>query len=93
MMTTNLDSCAMLGPDFLSASSNEPRRLLQALFVELAHYLETLNNSPSITADGESLDRCDDENFTYLEADLPGISESEIDINIHDGRVYIRMGR
>jgi len=83
----------MLGPDFLSASSNEPRRSLQALFVELAHYLETLNNSPSITADGESLDRWDDEKFTYLEADLPGISESEIDINIHNGRVYIRVAR
>jgi HSP20 family molecular chaperone IbpA len=65
----------------------------QSLFVELVQILEQIKNSPQADSGEQSIERWEDDSFIYLETDLEGIFDSEIDINIHDGRFYLRSVR
>jgi hypothetical protein len=42
---------------------------------------------------GSHLDRIEDEDFIYLEAALARVSNTEIDISIHEARAFIRIER
>jgi HSP20 family molecular chaperone IbpA len=66
---------------------------IQDLFIELVQILERLKNSPADPAGSKSIDRWDDDQYIYLETDLGAIFDSEIDINVHDGRFYVRLER
>jgi HSP20 family molecular chaperone IbpA len=42
---------------------------------------------------GAAPERWEDNNYVYVEANLAGASEAEIDISIHSGLVFIRIVR
>ena len=66
---------------------------IQDLFVELVQVLERLKDNSGASCDGGSMDRWEDEEYVYLQTDLEAIFGSEIDINVHDGRFYVRVER
>jgi HSP20 family molecular chaperone IbpA len=83
----NREAYPQLAPSFDSAGR------LQELVVELTNYIERLQSNLRIREEGGAVEIWGDEEFTYLEAKLPGIVESEIDINVHAGGVYVRVMR
>jgi len=42
---------------------------------------------------GTAVARWEDDDYVYLESNLPRVPGSEIDINFHEGRVFIRIER
>ena len=48
---------------------------------------------PAVALHGTPPERWEDEEFIYLEADLPGEPGPDIDICFHSGRAFIRMER
>jgi HSP20 family molecular chaperone IbpA len=81
-----------LHPD---SSTIKPERstAIQDLFVELVEILEKLKQSPRAISEDGSVERWEDKEFVYLQADLEAVFESEIDINVHDGQFYVRLAR
>jgi HSP20 family molecular chaperone IbpA len=77
----------------LTARTTNHSKAVQKLFVELVGILERLRESPSVKSNEGTLERWEDEEYIYLETDLGSVSAPEIDVNVHDGRVYIRMAR
>jgi HSP20 family molecular chaperone IbpA len=49
--------------------------------------------SPTGALDGSPAERWEEEEFIYLEVELPGVTGPTIDICIHGSRAYIRMER
>ena len=66
---------------------------IERLFVELVEVLERFRENSQPAPAGSSLECWEDGEFIYLEADLGAIFESEIDINVHDGRLYAHIER
>ena len=63
------------------------------LFVELVQILEQIKDGSRAASDDASIDRWEDDEYVYLQTDLEAIFGSEIDINVHDGRFYVRLER
>ena len=81
-------------PHVWTARISKTARPVLELIVELAQHLEHLESKLPFAQDVGDMARCDDETHVYLEADLHGLCElSELDINIHNGRVYIRVAK
>ena len=66
---------------------------IHELFVELVQILEQIKDGSRATGDDGSMDRWEDDEYVYLQTDLEAIFGSEIDINVHDGRFYVRVER
>ena len=77
----------------LAGKTTDHSRAVRKLFVELVQHLERLKDSPVAKSSRESLERWEDEENIYLETDLASVFAPEFDVNVHDGRVYIRMAR
>jgi hypothetical protein len=74
------------------APASAPRPLLD-LLVELVLGLEQVQDDPGVIDCGGPPQRWDGDGYTYFEVELPRMLASEIDINVHAGRVFIRLGR
>ncbi len=74
-----------------TAAAGKPPVL--SLLVELVRGLEKLGATADSAKDECESSQWNDDAFTYLEGDLPDDSSAEIDINIHDGRLYVRIAR
>jgi HSP20 family molecular chaperone IbpA len=72
--------------------ADAPRPLL-ALLVELVQGLGQVRDDLRAIEAERLLVRWDGGGYTYLEAVLPGIVATGIDINVHGGRVFVRMER
>jgi HSP20 family molecular chaperone IbpA len=69
----------------------ELARRLVAILDELVTIRD--GGQPAISADGSEADPDLDDAYIYLEANLPGSSDLEIDISIHKGRAFFRIER
>jgi hypothetical protein len=38
-------------------------------------------------------ERWKDDSYVYLESIIPGMSDRDVDISVHDGKILIRVGR
>ena len=65
--------------------------LLTALTEELVQIRDGLR--PAVARDGTPLERSEDKDFIYLEAELAWGPITEIDISIHETRAFIRIER
>lgn len=57
----------------------------------LVQTVERVDNSNCVGSIDQNVDQWEDDDFVYLETDAPSNDYLDIDINIHDGRVYIRL--
>jgi hypothetical protein len=64
-------------------------RLLNLLVAALGRI--RADDLPPDDRGGVGPERWEDEGYVYLESNLPGVSESETDLSIHEGRVFIRI--
>jgi hypothetical protein len=67
-------------------------RLLLNLLVTTLQRIRADDPVPDVRS-GAAPERWGDEEFVYLESNLPGVPGSEIDISIHEGLVFIRIER
>jgi hypothetical protein len=66
-------------------------RQLRTLLEELANVRDGVN--PALFPEGTALEPFGDERYIYLEADLPGMPDLDIDISVHRSRALVRMER
>ncbi len=66
---------------------------IHELLVELVQILEQIKDGSRASGDSELMDRWEDDEYVYLQTDLEAIFGSEIDINVHEGRFYVRLER
>lgn len=57
----------------------------------LVHTVDQTNNSECDATIDPDVDQWEDDDFVYLETDAPVNDYMDIDINIHGGRIYIRL--
>jgi len=76
-----------------AAKKTDHSKSVHKLFVELVRILERLTDSPLPKPSSGSLDRWEDEDNIYLETDVSSVFAREIDVNVHNGKVYIRLAR
>ncbi len=69
--------------------STDPRNPLLAALGELLGSLDQLREGSACI--GRSVERWEGDGAVYLEVALPGIDGAEVNINVHEGRVFIRM--
>jgi HSP20 family molecular chaperone IbpA len=77
----------------MAGKTTDHSKVVRRLFVELVQHLERLKDSPVAKSNGGSLERWEDDENIYLETELSSVFASEIDVNVHDGRVYVRLAR
>ncbi len=78
MKSTHLSPPSLRPYNGSSAGVTERSTAIQSLFAELVQVLEQLRENSRGTADDGSVERWED---------------AEIDINVHDGRFYVRLER
>jgi hypothetical protein len=57
----------------------------------LVHSIERIDNPDRAAPIDRSVDQWEDDDFVYLETDASSNNYLDIDINIHSGRIYIRL--
>ena len=66
-------------------------RQLKDLLEELAQIRDGI--SPAVSTDGRLVEPFGDEAYIYVEAEIPGSPDIDIDISIHKTRAFVRMER
>jgi len=74
-----------------AASDRSPQ--LPDLVHDLLGSLDRLRGGQAVGGRKRAVRRFRDDDFHYLEVALPGLDGVEADINIHEGRLYIRVMR
>jgi HSP20 family molecular chaperone IbpA len=77
----------------LETKATDHSTAVRKLFDDLVRLLEQLKDRPQAKSSEGSLERWEDDQNIYLETDLASVFAPEIDVNVHDGRVYIRLER
>jgi hypothetical protein len=93
MKNTHVSIHAIRADRVAAEPTTKPSTAVHELFVELVQILERLKDSTEDSGGENRLERWEDDAFVYLQTDLNLIFESEIDINVHDGRFYVRLER
>jgi hypothetical protein len=75
------------------ARNTDHSRSVNDLFVELLQILDRIKNSPRTSSGHGKLERWEDAEYIYLQTNLDSVFDEEIDVNVHDGRVYVRLER
>jgi hypothetical protein len=78
-----------VGPDHQGAERQRLLLLLRRLMDDLCRSRE-FGKGASENVKGETWS---DDNFIYVEEDLPPGSDLEADVSFHDGRVFVRVER
>ena len=75
------------------AKKADHSKSMQNLFGELLQILARIKNSPQTNSCHGKLESWEDADYIYLQTDLDSIFDEEIDVNVHGGRVYVRLER
>ena len=74
---------------------NDDRALLERSIADciarLVLSVERIDDPKCDESIDQDVEQWEDDDFLYLETDSPAYNYMDIDINIHDGRVYIRV--
>ncbi len=93
MKNTQVSLRRLLTPSGGPMSQSSRPSSLKELLAELAEVLHAMKQAPVTASQRAAVERWEDDDYIYLETDLEGARETEIDINLHDGRFYIRVER
>lgn len=93
----NGTSTMILQPTNEKNNANGDRALLERSIADciarLVHTVERIDDPKCDESIDQDVDQWEDDDFIYLETDSPAYGYIDIDINIHDGRVHIRLAK